>query len=117
MSAALQARERPEVKPEPIDDEVFFHRAQVEVGTVLVYMGRTDPYSLWQVFRIASAFAPPRDQKNARYTSRDVESVRHLTDDIFLRRVGGKETRSAAFYYLSYSAIWRLSPVIRRARR
>ena len=95
-------------RPAPIDDDIFFHKAQLRVGSVLVYMGRTDPGSRWVITSIKSHFKTSATSK-APYRLRDVDSVRHLSDDIHIQRIGGDgSTRSCTFAYMSYSAIWRL---------
>lgn len=96
---------RPEHKPAPTDDSIFFHKGQLTTKTRLVYRGRLDPGSLW---RVTSIVTYDRPLGTGTYRRREVSSVVRLNDDITLTRIGSNETRSASFGYLSYSAIWRL---------
>ena len=97
----------PTPKPAPIDDSIFFHKGQIKVGMILLYMGRLDPQSRWRVTSIKSHFKTSATSKSP-YRLREVDSVRHLSDDIHMEHTRTGATRSCTFQYLSYSAIWRI---------
>jgi hypothetical protein len=83
------------------DDPVFFHKAQISVGSQLWHFGRLDPKSLWEVYAIISYNR--KKQKHIQTTSK-------LLDVVYMRRVNSEnETRYMTFGYLSYSALWRLA--------
>lgn len=48
---ALPNTRQPRTKPPVQDDEVFFHRGQIAIGTKLVNMGRLEPGTVWEVTR------------------------------------------------------------------
>jgi hypothetical protein len=81
-------------------DDVFLHMNQVIVGLELIYWGRLDHGSVWQIVEIKSY------SKSGRTSL--VRSVQTYKDDIVMLRLGSNETHQVSFQYLSYSAIWRL---------
>ena len=86
------------------DDDVFFHRSQLKVGTVLENFGRISHATLWTVIQV-------KTYKIGRTgLARPVATgeVTRLSDDLVLRRNDSNETRQLSFGTLSYSAIWRL---------
>lgn len=96
-------------KPKPLDDAIFFHTAQIKIGTQLHHMGRLAPNTIWVVTAITTLeLVGPRT-----YKTKSVTSVRTLRDTITLRQVGASKTskdiRQGTFSYLSYSAIWRMT--------
>lgn len=88
---------RPHTKPAPIDDSIFFHKGQVRVGTRFIYMGRTDPNSVWTVTRIVD-----------HHSRRTKIECNRLSDGVLFSNDETGERREAVFSYMSYSAIWRL---------
>lgn len=92
--------------PHP-EDDIFFTKEQIVRGIELQHCGRLDPGSIWVVTNIRSQFA---GKVPGNYSWREVPAIRHLSDEITLRRVGGRngEIRTATFQYMSYSAIWRI---------
>ncbi len=102
-------------------DPVFFTKNQLAVGSKLLYLGRTDPGSVWEIKKIHSHYFV--------YSKYGVKEIRHRLvksplkhfDLIFLKRITntprltstGKKMSSILelnFSYLSYSAIWRVEP-------
>ena len=94
-------------KPPPIDDDVFFHKGQVEVGAIFLNMGRLTPRSHWEVREIITH--DPSAAAASGYRRRHVKQVERLGDDVKLvcRETGDK--RTVQFGSMSYSAIWRLA--------
>jgi|KBSSwiStaDraftv2_1062776.scaffolds.fasta_scaffold00263_47 hypothetical protein len=82
------------------NDDVFLHMNQVRVGLELLYWGRLDHGSVWQVVEIKTY------TKNGRAIK--VNNVQTPRDNIVLLRMGTNETHQISFTYMSYSAIWRL---------
>ena len=97
-------------------DPVFFRKEQLTIGTKLVYMGRTDPNSIWEVSKIHHNYYDV--YSNIRH--RNVKVPKTFLSLIFLRRIsnappikGRKKMGNRLelnFGYLSYSAIWRIAP-------
>ena len=100
-----RSNSRPSERVYP-DDDVFFHKGQIKIGTQLWHYGRLDPKSLWQVVKIMSyVFSNGMATK-----PRKVEIASKLLDTVYLRRIGSDiETRSVTFSTLSYSALWRIA--------
>lgn len=91
-----------------IGDKVFFSVDDIHVGTMMRYMGRTAPNSLWRVTRIQTF----RVKSGRVYDKKDVGTVKHLHDQVYMVCTTGSyrgETISVSFGYASYSAIWRLA--------
>jgi len=83
-------------------DKVFIRKCDVQVGIVLMNIGRLSYNTHWRVYRIATWI--PFMQKN-----KEVERVYALSDDIYLENVDTGEKRTIRFGSLSYQAQWRLS--------
>ena len=82
-------------------DDVFFHKSQVAIGTVLVYHGRLNHGSLWRVTDIIGYRAVRR---------RHLNIVESLSDQIELTRMNSNEAvKTLGFMYISYSSLWRIS--------
>ena len=92
-------------KPAVIADAVFFHKSQVAVGTVLRYMGRLQPNTLWTVVDIRSYDKKPGGD----YKRVKTNLVRKLDDTLVMLNRETGEKHEATFGYASYSAIWRLN--------
>ena len=86
-------------------DEVFFTKDQITVGTKLRYFGRTNPDVVFTVTYIKSWH---RSNKGNYYAARE-EVARRLNDEITVVSALGKDKRVFSFAYLSYSAIWRIA--------
>jgi hypothetical protein len=83
----------------PINDDVFFHKGQLRVGSMLRNVGRLERGTTWEVIRIAT-HRPAR-------ISVSVRQPEKLNDTIYLRGPGNQR-RVITFGSLSYSALWRL---------
>jgi hypothetical protein len=86
------------VQPE---DHVFFRMVDIYLDQHLVFMGRTEPGTLWKVVQISSF-----NRRKGRYEN--VPVVRRMGDFVNLRCIDGLGWRALTFSYLSYSALWRL---------
>lgn len=86
---------------EPPDDDVFFHKHQLRVGTALRYYGRTGPGTLWFVTGVYTS-------DRGRHVPRQETFPQTLEDLIRLRNHETGEVRFMSFTYLSYSSIWRI---------
>lgn len=92
------------------DDDIFFSKRSVRLGTAFSHYGRRDPRTRWYVTKIESYVRLP----NGRHRMQAVDQVQYLGDLIYLERRGFGDqnrvtTRRATFGSLSYSAIWRLT--------
>lgn len=91
------------------DDEIFFSKRSVRIGTAFSHYGRRDPGTRWYVTKIESYVR----LANGRHRIQPVDQVQYLGDLVYLERRGFGDanrsaTRRATFGSLSYSAIWRL---------
>jgi hypothetical protein len=93
------------VKPEVVLDDIFFHKSQLHYGTRLIYYGRWEPLSIWEVIDIRSHFL---GKEVGDVKVKKVNEIRYLSDSLTVRNIKTSETRQVSFSYLSYSAIWRL---------
>ena len=80
------------------DDDIFFHKHQLRIGTALRYCGRIDPGSLWFV---SGVYTGQHIQRKETFPQR-------LDDLVRLRNYQTDEVRFMRFVYLSYSAIWQI---------
>jgi hypothetical protein len=94
------------IKPEVVLDDIFFHKSQLQYGTKLIYFGRWDPKSIWEVIDIKSHFL---GKEVGDVKIKKVNQVRFLSDSLTVRNVKTQETRTITFSYISYSAIWRIA--------
>lgn len=93
------------VKPDVVLDDIFFHKSQISYGTDLVYYGRWEPLSEWQVIKIESHFLGKMvGEVNVKKTN----EVRLLSDIITVQNNETGQKRHLSFSYLSYSALWRI---------
>jgi hypothetical protein len=97
----------PRPRPPIIEDDIFFHKSQLHYGTRLIYYGRLDPMSIWEIVDIKSYFL---GKVVGQYSLKKVPEIRHLNDILYFRKINTNETKKMSFGYLSYSAIWRLAP-------
>jgi hypothetical protein len=86
---------------EPPEDDVFFHKHRLRVGTALRYYGRSNPGGLWFVTGIFST-------NKGRHVPRAEIFPQTLEDLVRLKNHETGEVRFHGFSYLAYSAIWRL---------
>jgi len=93
-------------KPDVILDDIFFHKSQVKYGKTLLYYGRWQPMSRWDVIKIESHFL---GKEVGDVTTKKVNEVRYLSDIITVQNIETGQKRQLSFAYLSYSAIWRLA--------
>lgn len=93
-------------KPEPILDDIFFHKSQLKLGKTLICYGRLDPLSEWDITHIETHELAPRLKDGFRWVSS--KEVRYLSDKIYLKNKETGITRICTFSNMSYSAIWRL---------
>jgi hypothetical protein len=103
---AVVTLRKPEQTEIVYDDPIFFHKSQVAVGTQLRNVGRRDPTARWVIKKIATF---QRIQKTDRFRLVPVDSVVHLSDQIFMQNTATGETRQLSFAGISYSAIWRIA--------
>lgn len=93
------------IKPAVVLDDIFFHKSQLKEGDQLVYYGRWQPLSMWEVVEFRSYY-PGKIVGEIKV--KRVPLIRHLSDVVTLRNTDTAEVRKVSFSYLSYSAIWRL---------
>ena len=93
------------VKPDVVLDDIFFHKSQVAYGTDLVYYGRLEPLSEWQVVKIESHFL---GKIVGEVSVKKTNEVRLLSDIITVQSSETGQKRQMSFAYLSYSALWRI---------
>jgi hypothetical protein len=86
---------------EPPDDDVFFHKHQLRVGTALRYYGRSNPGALWFVTGIFST-------NKGRHIPRAETFPQTLEDLVRLKNHETGEVRFFRFSYISYSSIYRI---------
>lgn len=89
------------VEPPDDDDDVFFHKHQLRVGTALRYHGRSNPGALWFVVKIYTT-------DKGRHVPRAETFPQTLGDIVRLKNHETGEVRFFPFVYLSYSSIWRI---------
>src|SRR4051812_19743235 len=84
------------------EDDVFFRKDQITVGTRLTYMGRSDTGAVWEVYRIYSF-----DRKKGKDVR--VEVCKRLKDEVQIRRVSNTKPPKRhgkqmfmSFQYFSY---------------
>ena len=87
------------------DDAIFFTKRQIRPGVILHHFGRMAPNSSWRVVRIVTW---KRLNGGDYLVPTPSQTIRHLSDTIYLCRIGVKDERAVSFASLSYSAIWRL---------
>jgi hypothetical protein len=80
------------------DDDIFFRKHQLRIGTALRYYGRTKPGSLWFVTGVYTG----------QHIHRKETFPQKLTDLVRLKNHQTGEVRFMRFVYLEYSAIWRI---------
>jgi hypothetical protein len=99
----------PEIKPEPEDDPVFFHKGQIVVGSKLEHRGRLGK-TLWHVVRIETRqqLKDELGRNKPLWSTKIVSEVHRLNDDVVLKLDGHYFQKTMTFQYLSYSAIWML---------
>jgi hypothetical protein len=86
---------------EPPDDDVFFHKHQLRVGTALRYYGRT---AAGTMFFVTGVFTTDKGRRVPR-----AETFPQTLDDIVrLKNHETGEVRFHRFVYISYSALWRV---------
>jgi hypothetical protein len=102
----VQKKAESRVKPEIVLDDIFFHKSQLNYGTKLVYYGRWEPMSTWEIVDIKSHFL---GKEVGDVKIKKVNQVRYLSDSLTLKNTVTYETRILTFSYMSYSAIWRLA--------
>jgi hypothetical protein len=92
------------------EDDVFFHRSQLHIGTELVDFGRLKHNTKWVVveFRVYKTSRAGNVRAKRVYDGSAINAGLKLIDDVVLRRVGGNEVRTIGFSRLSYSATWRI---------
>lgn len=87
------------------NDDIFFHRSQLKVGTVLVNVGRLYHGTTWKVVGVCTY------KKSGNYfNTKPVQVAEHMSDKVTIVLESGQDTvrRTLTFASLSYSAIWRL---------
>jgi hypothetical protein len=103
-------------------DPVFFRKEQLTIGTKLVYLGRTDPNSVWEVAKIHQNYSARNIFYEKVIRHRNIKTPETFLSLIFLRRISNSPQTKLKGYrkmghrlelnfgYLSYSAIWRIVP-------
>jgi hypothetical protein len=79
-------------------DDIFFSKRDLRVGTAIRYWGRRNPGSLWFVTGVFTADRVPRKEVFAKNLSDLIRLKNHITGEVRFRSFG----------YLSYSAIYRI---------
>jgi hypothetical protein len=91
------------------EDDVFFHKSQIKVGTRLLNFGRKDHGSIWVVTHIYTHVI----LESGRIRRDTIEMVQKLNDYVEFRKVvrgvTSNEQRQRTFGSLSYTAVWRLA--------
>ena len=106
MAKKLLKKSDHRVKPDIVLDNIFFHKSQLVPGVKLIYYGRWEPMSIWEIVEIKSHYLG-KEVGDIKY--KKVQKVIFLSDSLALKNVATGEIRTLTFSYMSYSAIWRLA--------
>lgn len=107
----MQAQVIPIKKSMGVEDNIFFHKYQVQIGTKLINIGRRNELPMeWEVTKIWT-FNIVKGQ----YRSSRTDHVQKLSDAIELKPINPprgwkRKYAEMSFQYLSYSSIWRIAP-------
>lgn len=104
MHVARRSSDKPTKSRWQGEDDVFFHKSQLKIGTELMKFGRIDHGSVWAVTAIYTWAYNLRDEWHYVLAT----EVKHLYDEIVLVNNATGERHRVRFSALSYSAIWRL---------
>lgn len=85
------------------EDDIFFRKHQLRVGTALRFHGRSANRKgeLWFVTGIFTT-------RNGKHVPRSEVFPQTLDDLVRLKNHQTQQVRFASFIYLSYSAVWRI---------
>lgn len=92
--------------PQYVDDDIFFSRERVKLGTRFINVGQRERGSTWVVNSILSPFIV-----KGGYEVRPVQQVRYLSDVVVLQHVHDRKMfRRTTYGTMKYSAVWRILP-------